>query len=861
MSEVNDLKSNGMSDRVRLALLVVVMVLVASGIAAMSIWMLYSTSLKIETKQLFGMAESHVRILEAVARFDKEFSADDFPGGSRAATLSQVLDAFRNSEGFGEDGEYVIAERRGAKIVFLVSARQRSEVVEHTVPWNSDLAEPMRRALSGASGTVFAQDYAGVAVLAAYLPIAELNLGLVAKRSVAAIRNPYVVVAKLSVIGSMLILLVGIVLFRQIGNPMLRQQEAEEQYGMLLKSTAEAIYGIDLHGNCTFVNSACVQMLGYRDQSDLIGKNMHELTHHTKADGTEYPVDECKIYRAFLLGNGSHVDDELLWRADGSSFPAEYWSYPISRNGEMVGSVITFLDISIRRQAEASVRREKARLSAILDLAIKAVVCVDENQRIRIFNNGAEAIFGYAADEVLGQRVGMLLPENFRHAHENYVANFTRLDNPRRMGPQRQQVLGLRKDGSEFPAAVSISMIEVGGEKILTAALDDLTEKQQIDQKLQQVQKMEAVGQLTSGIAHDFNNILAIVMGNLELAEDAVKNDEDVRDYLSGALRGAQRGADLNRQLLTFSRQQVMEDKTTDVGEIVRGMTGLLKRTLGEDIEIETTVGARDCFSDLDPAQLESAILNLAINARDAMPQGGKLRIEVAISLPGDYVSAPDIEEEMVRISVSDTGTGMTEEVKGRALEPFFTTKAVGAGSGLGLSMVHGFVTQAGGELEINSEVEKGTTIHMMLPMAVAVENMSDTYTGSEWPRSANREVVLVVEDHREVRDVVVTYLGDLGYQVLEAEDGKRAIKILESFSSIDLILSDLVLPGGMRGEEVVEQAKIVLPDVKALYMSGNPFRSADSFGLDGRQISLLRKPFSKAALAQAVRACLDRAC
>ena len=848
-----------MSDRLRLALLVVVMVVVASGIAAMSIWMLYSTSLKIEEKQLLGIAESHVQMLDAAARFDRKFAADDDPVGIRAATLSKISDAFKNSAGFGEDGEYVIAERRDEKIVFLASACQRSDVHEHSIPWKSDLAEPMRRALSGESGTVLAKDYAGVAVLAAYSPIVELNLGIVAKRPAAAIRDPFVVVAKLSVLGGVLILLAGIALFRVIGNPMLRQREAEEQYGMLLKSTAEPIYGVDLECNCTFANAACVQALGCEDQSDLIGRNMHEVMRHATADGTEYPVDECKICRAVSEDSSSHVDDGLLWRTDGSSFPAEYWSYPVSENDEIVGSVVTFLDITKRRKAEVSLRREEARLSAILDLAIKAVVCTDENQRISIFNNGAEAIFGYAAEEVIGKHIGMLVPESVRHAHEEHVAGFNKLDHPRRMGWQRPHVMGLRKDGTEFPAAVSISMIEVGGAKILTATLDDLTEKFQIDQKLQQVQKMEAVGQLTSGIAHDFNNILAIVMGNLELAEDASENDEDIRDYLSAALRGAQKGADLNRQLLTFSRQQVIEGKITNIGDIVQGMTSLLKRTLGEEIEIQTSFGPRHCIGDLDPAQLESAILNLAINARDSMPEGGKLSIETAVSLPGRYVDAPDTGEEMVRISVSDTGTGMTEDVKARALEPFFTTKAVGAGSGLGLSMVHGFVTQAGGELEISSEVGKGTTVHILLPLAVEVDDLTDTFTGSLLPGAKDGEVVLVVEDRRDVRDVVATYLGDLGYQVLEAEDGNRAIKILESFRSIDLILSDLVLRGGMRGEEVVKQAKMLLPDLKALYMSGNPLRSADSVGSGEARVTLLRKPFSKAALAQAVRGCLDK--
>lgn len=848
------------NNRSTMAYLVLVMTLVAVAIASVSIWRLYSVSLDIEKTKFLSIAESQVRMLEAVARFDKKFSADDVPGGARAATLSQLLDAFGNSERFREKGEYVIAERQGTDIVFLVSDNQRNNAVELTIPWDSHLAEPMRRALSGESGIVVAHDYAGVEVMAAYFPVTGMNLGFVAKSPIATVRGPYILMACLSALGSLIILLIGILIFRQIRKPMLRQAEAEGRFRLLLDSTAEAIYGADLEGCCTFVNRACVEMLGYQDRAEIIGKNMHDLAHHTRPDGTDYPNEECKIFLALRTGQGIHVDDEMLWRANGSSFSAEYWSHPIFKDGKLVGSVSNFIDISERVKTQNDLQREKARLSAILDLAMNAVVSIDEQHRIQIFNVGAESIFGYAADEVLGKHIDILIPDRARSAHAKHLVNFQQLFRPQRIGNSRSDIIGRRKDGSEFPAAASVSMIEFGGEKILTATLEDLTVKRQTDAKLQQAQKMEAVGQLTSGIAHDFNNMLSVVMGFIELAEDKAEKGEkgeDIRRYLSGAMHGAQRGADLNRQLLTFSRQQVLENKITNIGEIVRRMTNLLSRTLGEEIELIFQI--HDCYSNLDPALLESAILNLAINARDAMPRGGKLCIETALSPPPMGAGITDAEKKMTCISITDNGSGMTDEVLTHALEPFFTTKSIGAGSGLGLSMVHGFVKQTGGKLTISSEVGKGTSIQMLFPMAIAIHKDPDESPGGKMPRAVAREVVLVIEDQDEVRDVIITYLGDLGYQVLEAGDGNKALRILEAFSSVDLILSDITLPGGMRGDEVVAKAQSIQPGLKAIFMSGNLHQAATSGRAIKTAIKMLRKPFRKHELALAVRSCLDQ--
>lgn len=399
--------------------------------------------------------------------------------------------------------------------------------------------------------------------------------------------------------------------------------------------------------------------------------------------------------------------------------------------------------------------------------------------------------------------------------------------------------------------------LDDNGDVIRTfGSVQDISEQVDLENRLRQARKMEAVGQLTSGIAHDFNNLLAVVMGNLDLAIACTKEDSNIREFLSEAMQGAQKGADLNKQLLTFSRQQVVEERVLNVNDIIHNMSSLLARTLGEEIEIETVYCKEDCLGMLDQALLESAILNLAINARDAMAGVGQLRIETGISRRNTSGNTDDIDRDMIRISISDSGSGMTQAVKEHAIEPFYTTKEVGAGSGLGLSMVYGFVTQSDGRLEIESEVGKGTTIHIMLPFAGSRAKALDTPNTDEIAMAIDGEVILVVEDQPQVRDVVVRQLASLGYAVLEAEDGRVAIKILESCKSIDLILSDMVMPGGLGGEDVASKAKAILPDAKVLFMSGNPVRSS---GAGSKiQIPLLQKPFRKADLARAVRHCLD---
>jgi signal transduction histidine kinase/ActR/RegA family two-component response regulator len=385
----------------------------------------------------------------------------------------------------------------------------------------------------------------------------------------------------------------------------------------------------------------------------------------------------------------------------------------------------------------------------------------------------------------------------------------------------------------------------------------DITELRESEERLRQAQKMEAVGQLTGGVAHDFNNLLGVIMGNAEILADANGPDDEI---IGAILRATVRGAELTERLLAFSRRQTLAPQAMDLDELIQGMADLLVRTLGETIEIVTSTTPSLWPATADPGQLENALVNLAINARDAMPEGGKLVIETVNAPLYDPIAAERYGVpigDYVSLLVTDNGVGMSPEVLSRATEPFFTTKEVGAGSGLGLSMAEGFARQSGGFMTIESTPAEGTMVKLALPRALEEPVRPAPESPMPEPR-AQDETVLVVEDDSDVRGLAVSILMRLGYQVVEAPDGKSAIEVLQRPERIHLILSDVVLPGGMSGPELVAKGKGWQPGVKALFMSGYATDALTEAGRLDARIGLLNKPFRRAELAARVRVTLD---
>jgi PAS domain S-box-containing protein len=382
------------------------------------------------------------------------------------------------------------------------------------------------------------------------------------------------------------------------------------------------------------------------------------------------------------------------------------------------------------------------------------------------------------------------------------------------------------------------------------------------EEALRQSQKMEAIGQLTGGVAHDFNNLLQVIVGNLETIQRTLPAEQGrLQRAARQAMSGAQRAAALTQRLLAFSRRQPLDPKPIDVNVLVNGMSDMIHRTLGEIISVETVLGAGLWRVEADPNELESAILNLAVNARDAMPNGGRLTLETGNAHIDDAYVATHRElvpGQYVAVSVSDTGVGMDEKVIAQAFEPFFTTKPVGKGTGLGLSQVYGFVKQSGGHVKIYSEVGQGTTVKIYLPRLADTALPEDSSDRQPYPEAAAEETILVLEDDEDVRSYSVDILRELGYRVVEAHDGPAALRLLEQNPRVDLLFTDVVLPGGMTGAQVAAQARATRPNLKVLFTTGYARNAIIHHGRLDKGVQLITKPFSFEDLAAKVRDILD---
>jgi PAS domain S-box-containing protein len=767
-------------------------------------------------------------------------------------------------------------------------------------------------------------------------------------------------------------------------------RESESKVRALLYSTGQPIYGMDLSRKCTFVNPAFLRMLGYRDQDELLGKNMHALIHHTRADGQPYPEEECLVCEAFGREEGIHVDDEVLWRADNTSLSAEYWSHPIHENGRLVGAVVAFIDITERKRNERSLRVRNRAMEAAGNGVMLTDLTQPDNPLIYC-NPAFEKITGYTADEVLGRNARFLQGddreqeglkevraaiEQGRECHvvlRNYrkdgtlfwneltiapvrdingeVTNFVGIQNDITQRKQaeetlreREQQFGLilastgegifgmdlegkftfanracvellgyedekdligqdmhalihhtrsdgtpyrkkdcpmfqarspgkvvhlddevlwRADGTSFPVECRAYAMLRGAETVGTVvSFVDITERKDKEAQLLQAQKMEVVGQLTGGIAHDFNNLLTVILANLGLLRDEIASDlvPSRREMINDAVSAARDGAALTHRLLAFSRKEPLQVTRVDIDAFLRNIRRFLQRTLREDIELRINRANEPPPVLVDPSQLENALLNLVLNARDAMPTGGTLSIETTRKYIGADEAAADPElapGNYVMITVSDSGIGMSPEDAARAIEPFFTTKPHGKGSGLGLSMVYGFAKQSGGALQLRSVLGEGTSVAMLLPEAAqAIDEDDAELTQQHAPGGS--ETILLVEDELRLRNVAKHILLGLGYQVIEAENAAAATKAFEAAAAVDLLFTDIVMPGDTSGYELARWASQKSPGLKVLLATGFSEEVTGKLSADIGPVHLLRKPYAKTELAAAVRAVLD---
>ena len=600
-----------------------------------------------------------------------------------------------------------------------------------------------------------------------------------------------------------------------------RKQAEEEKQRMsnlmqlLLESAGEGIYGIDEEGRCTFINHAGAELLGYQPE-EVLGRNMHEVAHHHCEDGSVYPVEGCLIYRAFQNGEQCHVDTEVFWRKDGSSFPVDYSSYPIVEGEAITGAVVTFTDITERKRAGEQI----ADQAALLDKTRDAILVRDLEGKILYWNHGAERIYGFSRDEAVGRTSIEMLQTDLKKFEELIRLTINR-------GEWNGELLHLAKDGREISIESRCTLIrdQEGRPKSILAINTDITEKKKLEAQFLRAQRMESVGTLAGGIAHDLNNVFGPILMVAEVLKQQV-TDVEGRKLLHLLDASAQHGADLVRQVLAFARGVEGRRMLLNPVNILNEIRDMIRDTFPKNIDF--SYGPRRGVWTVtgDPTQLRQVFTNICVNARDAMPNGGALRVtieNVALddmyadmnpeSRPGDYVM----------VTMADTGSGIPADMRDKIFEPFFTTKDIGKGTGLGLSTTAGIVRSHGGFIRVYSEMGRGSAFKVYLP-ANAASKGADVVAGGETslPRG-NGELVLVVDDEERMRAVVQSTLERFGYRVLLAANGAEAVALYaQNRDRIEIVLTDMAMPV-MDGPATIVALMSMNPHLKIIGSSGLP--------------------------------------
>jgi PAS domain S-box-containing protein len=640
-----------------------------------------------------------------------------------------------------------------------------------------------------------------------------------------------------------------------------------------LDATADGILTTDRAGKVTGFNQQYLEM--WRLPREVLDAREHEpilkIIERQFKDPIAYRARIREIY-----DTAPEESFDVLHLADGRVYErfskvsivddqhvARVWSFrdvtEHVRAQEQLQKLNSLLGQRVEKQSDELRKSSQQFLQLVLGITDCAIYMLDPQGNITTWNPGAERIKGFSSEEILGKHFSIFYTEEDLARGLPHQA----LEIAAAKGKYEAESWRKRKDGSRFWASVLLDAIRDPDGKLLGFAkiTRDLTEMRNMQEQLHQSQKMEAIGQLTGGVAHDFNNLLTVILGNLETLTRLLPPQEGrLRRAVDQAARGAQRAATLTQQLLAFSRRQPLNPKLADVNRLVTGMSDLIRRTLNENIAIETVLGAGVWRIEIDAHQLESALLNLAVNARDAMPEGGKLTIETANTHLDEAYTQSYVEVgpgQYVAICVSDTGTGMSKDVLARAFDPFFTTKPIGQGTGLGLSQVYGFVKQSGGHVRIYSEVGEGTTVKLYLPRAHGTELEAPREPAPLIPVGHSDEIILVVEDDEDVRSYSTDSLRELGFQVLEAHDGPSALRMLERHPEVMMLFTDVGLPG-INGRELVDEATKRRPGLKVLFTSGYARNAIVHQGRLDAGVQLLTKPFTRAQLAARVRDVLD---
>ncbi len=625
----------------------------------------------------------------------------------------------------------------------------------------------------------------------------------------------------------------------------LRQQT--EELRRVFEASQDLIMVMDSRGSVVQISPSCLTILGYRP-GEMIGHSGVDFIH---PDHLEKSRDEM---RALRRGQRPTIADTRCIHRDGREVWLSWlgvWSQPVKRFF-FVGR-----DMTEGRRAQEALRESALLARGIINTALDAFVQMDERGTITDWNSQAENIFGWTRDEAVGAKLSeLIIPYVHRSAHTAGMERFLRTGEAAILG-RRFEIEAMRRDGGEIKVELSVTELKRRNGFVFNGFMRDLTDRIATEDRIRQAEKMEAVGQLTGGIAHDFNNILTVITGTIEILTDAVRNEPQLAAITRMIDEAASRGADLTQHLLAFARKQPLEPRETDVNVLIIDTAKLLQRTLGEHVEIESVFADETCPAIVDPNQLATAILNLALNARDAMPDGGKLIIETGLVVLDESYARTHNDVRPGRyamIAVSDTGTGIPAGILDKVFNPFFTSKGPGKGTGLGLSMVYGFVKQSAGHIMIYSEEGHGTTIKMYLPPATGIALAAES--GQALTIVGGNETILVVEDDTLVRNYVLTQLHSLGYVTLDAGNTTEALAIVNAGHSFDLLFTDVIMPG-LNGRQLANEILKIRPEMKLLFTSGYTENAIIHHGRLDEGVLLLAKPYRKSDMAIMMRKAL----
>jgi PAS domain S-box-containing protein len=621
----------------------------------------------------------------------------------------------------------------------------------------------------------------------------------------------------------------------------------DRRFQMMVEAITDyAIYMLDPGGHITSWNAGASRLKGYR-ADEVLGRHFSLFFgEQDRAAGRPHALLDSARRTGRCESDGWRI------RKDGTTF----WALAVmdaihDDDGRLIGFAKITRDMTERRAAQEALRESERRFRLLVDGVVDyAIYMLDPHGRVTNWNSGAQRIKGYRAHEIVGEHFSRFFTDEDRQAGLPTRA----LEQAAREGKFASEGWRVRKDGTRFWASAVLDVIrDETGELIGFAKVTrDITEQRQAQHRLDetraqlfQAQKMEAIGQLTGGIAHDFNNLLTVILGGADMAERIAGDNPKLKRILGNMRHAVKRGENLTRQLLSFSRRQALKPQVIDLRDQLGTVTDMLSRSLRGDIELVTDVPPDLLPAEIDPSELELALLNVGLNARDAMPHGGRLRIAARNVSPRERPAGLDID--LVAVSISDTGIGIPESIRERVIEPFFTTKGAGKGSGLGLSQAYGFASQSGGTMTIDSAEGKGTTVTFYLPMAKSLP--AGKVDDARPSRQEGSGRVLVVEDEPRIAELAVSLLEDAGYTARVAANAQLAIDELQR-GEVDVVFSDVMLPGGMNGAELAQLVRAQFPRIRILLASGYAEAATNQLA---REFPFIPKPYDQSALVGAL--------